>query len=70
MNSSDSFYEASENTLTDKLIRQLARGSEDLTRSLEKFSAEREAAIKSQKLAIVAYDEEMRLIEEMYSGKK
>lgn len=70
MNSSGSFYDPSENALTDKLIRQLARGSEELTRSLGKFTTDRQETIKSQKLAIVQYEEEMRMIEEMYGDKR
>lgn len=64
--SSDFLFESSESSSTDKLIRQLALGSEDLTRSLKLFTKERHSTIQAQKLALVEYDEEMKQIEEMY----
>ena len=63
MSSSELFFEGSDYSVTDKIIRQLARSSEDLTRSLEKFTSARGIAVESQKLALVAYEEEMRRIE-------
>lgn len=61
--STDLYFEASESSISDKLIRQLARSSEDLTRSLESFTSQRAVAVEAQKLALVAYEEEMRRIE-------
>jgi hypothetical protein len=68
MNSTDSFYEGSEFSVTDKMMRQLARGSEELTKSLEKFGIQRHNVIQAQKLAFVEYDEEIRAIEEEFSN--
>lgn len=61
--SSELYFEGSDYSITDKLIRQLARSSEDLTKSLEKFSSQRAVAVENQKLALVTYEEEMRRIE-------
>jgi hypothetical protein len=68
MNSTDSFYEGSEFSVTDKMMLQLARGSEELTKSLEKFGIQRHNVIQAQKLAFVEYEEEIRAIEEEFNN--
>lgn len=51
-----------DSSVTDMIINQLLKDSEDLTNSLEAFISERGKAIHSQKLALAAYDDEIAAI--------
>lgn len=51
-------------SVTDRIVRQLAEDSESIQQTLDHYQAERVATVKAQNLALAAYDAEIKEIED------
>ena len=54
---------AAEDSVTNKMVRQLTEDYESINSTLEFYQTQRYATVKAQNLALAAYDMEIREIE-------